>query len=218
MHSVFDISRDSPAVDITYFPDIASAWRFWCSSTQVDLLERAWFVYSSDLADYTEYKSQSVPVRLVRAGRALPPEGSACVSTLNPSQQVQRPAGGSGTVPVAAPADCAWRVLSNTPWIQVSTGQSGTGNGDVTYQVGANTQANGRLGTLTIGGRTFTVWQAGTTAAVGPADLRGTIRNAATGQPLGGRQSGWGRRRRSPRPAAVPMPSPAWLQAAIMSA
>ena len=40
-------------------------------------------------------------------------------------------------------------------------GANGTGNGTVTYSVGANTGSTSRTGTLTIAGSTFTVTQAG---------------------------------------------------------
>ena len=51
---------------------------------------------------------------------------------------------------------CAWTVASNAPWITVTSGASGSGNGPVTFDLAANTGAN-RSGTLTIAGHTFTV-------------------------------------------------------------
>ena len=48
---------------------------------------------------------------------------------------------------------------SNAPWITVTSGATGSGNGTVTFSVAANTGAQ-RTGTLTIAGQTFTVTQA----------------------------------------------------------
>jgi hypothetical protein len=48
--------------------------------------------------------------------------------------------------------------VSNDAWITVDSGSSGTGDGVVTFSVGANAGAP-RTGTMTIAGQTFTVAQ-----------------------------------------------------------
>ena len=45
----------------------------------------------------------------------------------------------------------------------ITAGNSGSGNGSVSYAVAANSDTTSRTGTLTIGGKTFTVMQAGAT-------------------------------------------------------
>ena len=50
---------------------------------------------------------------------------------------------------------------SNAAWITVTSGANGSGNGSVSYNVAANTGTTSRTGTMTIGGQTFTVTQAG---------------------------------------------------------
>jgi glucose/arabinose dehydrogenase len=76
-------------------------------------------------------------------------------------------AGGPGSVDVTSPGGCpAWTAVSNDPWITITAGDNGTGNGTVDYTVGANPGIPPRSGTLTIAGRTFNVEQAG-----GPAPL-----------------------------------------------
>ena len=68
--------------------------------------------------------------------------------------------GGSGTVDVTAESWCAWTATSNDlPWLTVTSGSPGTGNGSVGYSVAANT-AGARTGTITIADQTFTVNQA----------------------------------------------------------
>ena len=54
--------------------------------------------------------------------------------------------------------DFAWTATSNASWLTITGGASGTGNGTVLYTVAANAGSE-RIGTLTIGGRTFPVSQ-----------------------------------------------------------
>ena len=67
----------------------------------------------------------------------------------------------SARVQVTAASDCDWSAASNNPWLRITTGKSGNGNGIVSYAVAANTNLTSRTGTLTIAGWTFTVTQAG---------------------------------------------------------
>jgi chitinase len=76
------------------------------------------------------------------------------------SSNVSVPAGGgSGSVNVAADSGCSWTATSNAPWITVTGGASGSGNGAVSFTMTANTAA-ARSGTISIAGHTFTVNQA----------------------------------------------------------
>ena len=67
--------------------------------------------------------------------------------------------GGIGTVAVTAPAGCGWTATSNAGWIDITAGATGSGNGTVTYSVDDHKGNGTRTGTITIGGRTFTVTQ-----------------------------------------------------------
>jgi len=68
--------------------------------------------------------------------------------------------GGSGSVSITAPGGCAWTATSNVGWITITAGNSGTGNGTVSYSVAANTSSSALTGTVTIAGQTFTVTEA----------------------------------------------------------
>ncbi|HEY7191028.1 MAG TPA: BACON domain-containing carbohydrate-binding protein [Vicinamibacterales bacterium] len=81
-----------------------------------------------------------------------------CRYAISPTSQTVPASGGSGTTNVTTAGGCAWTASSNVPWITVTSGASGTGNGSVSFTVAANTAAS-RSGTLTIGGQTFTVTQ-----------------------------------------------------------
>ncbi len=96
-------------------------------------------------------------------------QASGCTYGISPvSQQLGSP-GGPGTVAVTSEAGCAWTATSNASFVSVTEGAAGTGPGMVTL----NTQANvgpERSGTVTIGGRVFTVTQAsGCTFSLSPA-------------------------------------------------
>jgi hypothetical protein len=70
-------------------------------------------------------------------------------------------AGGAATVALNAGGTCPWTAASNSPFITITSAVSGTGSANISYTVAANTGASQRTGTLTIGGKTFTVTQSG---------------------------------------------------------
>jgi len=95
-----------------------------------------------------------------------------CSATLNPTSLSSPVGGGTGSqVAVTVAAGCAWTATSNAPWLTITNGASGNGNGTVTFTVAANTSA-ARSGTLAIAGQTFTVNQAAScTATINPTSL-----------------------------------------------
>jgi len=102
---------------------------------------------------------------------------SSCTVDLNKYQDSLAVAGGNGTFDVAAPSTCAWNATSTVGWMRVTdpAGGAGTGSRRVTYAVDANPGAAPRSGTISVGGRMFTVTQAGTAAcdySVAPVDVR----------------------------------------------
>jgi hypothetical protein len=87
----------------------------------------------------------------------------ACSFQATPAGPIAIPAvGASGNVGVATDADCQWTASSDSSWIAVTSGASGSGNGTVAYSVAANPNPAPRSGTLTVAGQAFTVTQAGT--------------------------------------------------------
>ena len=66
--------------------------------------------------------------------------------------------GGTGTVTITGPRSCTWTASTSVPWISVTDGTSGSGNGVVRFAVQANPGA-ARNGVLTIGGQRYTVTQ-----------------------------------------------------------
>jgi hypothetical protein len=84
--------------------------------------------------------------------------------SLNPTSQNISAAGSNGVVNVVATGICAWTAASNSSFISVISGASGSGNGTVNFAVAANPGAS-RTGSITIAGKTFTVTQDGTAPA-----------------------------------------------------
>jgi Viral BACON domain len=69
------------------------------------------------------------------------------------------PTGGPATVTVTTESSCSWTAVSQMPWITVTNGASGAGNGTVSLTVAANGGA-ARTGSVIVGGVTVTVNQA----------------------------------------------------------
>jgi Viral BACON domain/Putative binding domain, N-terminal len=83
---------------------------------------------------------------------------SGCSVTLSANNQSFAAAGGQGAVRVDSSGGCQWQAVSNAAWISIQSGTSGTGGGEVRFQVAPNTGA-ARNGTIAIGGQAFTVNQ-----------------------------------------------------------
>lgn len=87
-----------------------------------------------------------------------------CTYSISPTSQTMPVLGGAGTVTVTTTSACTWTATSNAPWLTITSGASGTGNGTVGFTAAVNI-AGARSGTLTIAGQTFTVTQ---DAVIGP--------------------------------------------------
>ncbi|HMZ19342.1 MAG TPA: BACON domain-containing carbohydrate-binding protein, partial [Blastocatellia bacterium] len=121
--------------------------------------------------------SVSLPVSLtfghVVTATATDPAGNtsefsacSCTFTLTPSIANFSPAGGGSTIAVATGSGCLRPATSNAPWITVTGGASGSGNGTVSYTVAANASPMPRSGSITIAGFSFNVTQQAAGAVV----------------------------------------------------
>jgi len=87
--------------------------------------------------------------------------GGTCTYSLSPTSANYGASGGNGTFSVSTQAGCTWTATANNGWIHITGGASGTGSGTVSYSVDANGSSSSRTGTITAGGRTFTITQSG---------------------------------------------------------
>lgn len=86
-------------------------------------------------------------------------QDSGCTYTLGAPSYAAPNSGGPGSVAVSAGAGCTWTAVSQVPWITITSGASGSGDGTVQFAVDPNGTGAPRSGTIAIGGQTFTVNQ-----------------------------------------------------------
>ena len=83
---------------------------------------------------------------------------TVCTYTLSANSQSIPSGGGTFSFDVIAPANCDFSIVSNTNWISVTSGNTGSSNGTLTFTVSSNSSST-RVGTITVAGQTFTVNQ-----------------------------------------------------------
>jgi hypothetical protein len=107
---------------------------------------------------------------------------SACSFTLSGAGAVAPASAGSGAVGITVTNYCSWIAASDSAWLTVTAGGSGAGSGAVTYSVEANPGAPSRTGTLSLGGKSFVITQAGTASVA--CDVSGDGSLTVTGVQL----------------------------------
>lgn len=96
-----------------------------------------------------------------------PPE---CTYAVTPTDLAAPAAGGGLSVAVTTPAACAWTATSQAPWLAITGGSSGAGDGAVTFAAAANA-GPARAGSLLVAGQTVTVSQAsGCAVSINPTN------------------------------------------------
>ena len=108
---------------------------------------------------------------LTIAGATFTVSEAACTITLTPTSQSVSTGGGTGSVTVTTGSACPWSSTSNAGWVSVTSGASGTGSGSVGFSADGNVGGTSRSGTITIGGQTFTVNEAGCSYVVAPTAI-----------------------------------------------
>ncbi|MGH9140231.1 MAG: phospholipase D-like domain-containing protein, partial [Vicinamibacterales bacterium] len=95
---------------------------------------------------------------LAESGTSSPP---TCTLTLASSGKSYGSGSGADSFTVtASDPSCTWTASDNASWVTITAGASGTGTGDVAFTIDANTGA-ARTATITAGGKTFAISQAG---------------------------------------------------------
>lgn len=105
------------------------------------------------------------PLRHQQAARAAMSNFAQCQYVIAPVAQSFGARGGTGSLSILSANTCTWTTTSNAPWINFTSATTGSGVGRVSYSVIPNTGANQRTGVISVGSQTFTVTQAGTSAA-----------------------------------------------------
>jgi len=95
-----------------------------------------------------------------------------CSYEVSSANQIFQSTGGNGTVHIITTPECSWTAATNAPWISFTSPSFGTGNGSVDFSVAPNTALAATSGSITVGGQTITIDEAGTAAsltAISPA-------------------------------------------------
>jgi hypothetical protein len=97
-----------------------------------------------------------------------------CLFSITPTDLTVVATGGPGTVNVTTLTGCSWTAASDVPWITVTAGASGSGNGAVRFSSASNVGTTPRIGNVTIAGQPVTITQSAPTLAPAPAPGTGS--------------------------------------------
>ncbi len=84
-----------------------------------------------------------------------------CSFTFSATSVRPAAAASAGSINVLSDNGCGWTASSTDSWLSITSGGSGTGNGQLSYSIAANPSANPRTATINIAGQPFTVTQLG---------------------------------------------------------
>lgn len=81
-----------------------------------------------------------------------------CTYYLSPGPTLAiQPSGGTYAVSVTTQSNCVWSAVSNSSWLTVSAGASGTGSGSFSFTAAPNSGSSDLSGTITVMSQTLTV-------------------------------------------------------------
>jgi hypothetical protein len=83
--------------------------------------------------------------------------GVPCNASVGSPNVVPNSGGFSMAFPVTIAAGCSWTATSNQPWMTLTSGAAGTGNGTAVYEAATNSTGASRTATIVIAGVTMTV-------------------------------------------------------------
>lgn len=107
-----------------------------------------------------------------------------CIFSISPATASVGAGLSPGVITITGSPGCSRTVASNSPWITITYGQTGTGSGTAGWSAAPNNTPSPRTGTITAAGQTFTITQAGAaceytllpgSAAFGPAGDKGAF-------------------------------------------
>lgn len=108
-------------------------------------------------------------MRILLLLAAALPLVAQCTYQVTPlSATVSAEANQTGTVRVTAPNGCAWTAASDSSWLKVVLGQTGSGTGQVGWSVDRNPAGTPRSGRLTVAGQGVVITQAGQNCSYTP--------------------------------------------------
>jgi len=88
------------------------------------------------------------------------PAGLACGATLSKATDQFDSSGGSSSLWVSTTPGCEWTTTNPIPWITITAGLAGRGEGIIGYTVAPNRTSQARAGAVTVGGQSLLISQA----------------------------------------------------------
>jgi VCBS repeat-containing protein len=104
----------------------------------------------------------------VNGEQARVSQRAPCRYDVAPATQNIGSSGGYGTATITTSAECAWTAAADVNWIALTSPETGSGSGTVTFAVRQNDGAQ-RTGSITIGGQRSSVTQASSPLPQPPA-------------------------------------------------
>ncbi|HEY2931036.1 MAG TPA: BACON domain-containing carbohydrate-binding protein [Acidobacteriota bacterium] len=83
-----------------------------------------------------------------------------CPFKLNPSNKNHDAGEEFGSFAVSVPGGCSWAAAANVSWITVVSGNTGSGDGTIAYQIAPNSGSTPRTGQIIVDGQSFSITQA----------------------------------------------------------
>ncbi len=166
-NTLFAVGGGAGNVVITATPKVAGGFCPWVVSSN-----GSWLTPSVSSGNGSQTVSFNVSANGGTAARSatlnvagqnivITESGPVCEFSLRSSAATMPFGGGANSAGVVTANGCGWTATSNAPFITVApVSSSGTGTGDVNFDVQPNSTGTSRIGTLTIAGQTFTVTQA----------------------------------------------------------
>ncbi|MBI5376829.1 MAG: SBBP repeat-containing protein [Candidatus Schekmanbacteria bacterium] len=97
---------------------------------------------------------------------------NVCTYTISSETSSFSSSGGNGSATLTTSEGCDWTALSDFDWITITSGDSGSGSGVISFTVSANSGTEQRDGNITAGGQTQNISQQGATPPENSPDLK----------------------------------------------
>jgi len=117
--------------------------------------------------EYFRYRTMSctdsqASARVLEQVQGAPPSstcGGACAITVSEPTVTFDERGDSRSVTITTGAGCSWNATSDSSWLTIISGASGSGTGTLRYNVAPFSSPGSRTGTITVGDATISVRQ-----------------------------------------------------------
>ncbi|MCF8083466.1 MAG: S8 family serine peptidase [Deltaproteobacteria bacterium] len=172
--TIKNVSQDVGSIRVSIVPqqatDAGAQWRVvgessWRNSGTIksNVQFATYTIEFKDISNWTPPPNKMVTVSSIQPDPWInsDPYTQICTYSISHENKSFDSFGGSDNVSVTTQNDCTWSAFSYDDWIIITSGNSGSGSGTVSYTVSRNSTTSVRMGNMTIAGEIFTVTQDG---------------------------------------------------------